>query len=215
MKNLTEVVFILDRSGSMGGLEEATIQGFNDLIEKQKKEEGQAFISTVLFDTNFDVIHHRLDCNRVVPLTKKEYFVRGSTALLDAIGRSINKIDSIHRHLKEEDRPDKTLFIIMTDGHENASREFTYPKIANMISRHKEINHWEFLFLGANIDAELEAMKVGIAKENAATFYADEVGTSLNYEVMSDTISSFRKTSQINNSWRSRVNEDVQKRKKR
>ena len=152
-KNLTEVVFILDRSGSMAGLEEDTIGGFNAMIEKQKGEHGEAYVSTVLFDNYTDVIHDRVDIQNIEPMTRKEYYVRGCTALLDAVGKAIHHIGNVHKYAREEDRPEKTLFVITTDGMENASREYTYDRLKGMIERQQEKYGWEFLFLGANIDA--------------------------------------------------------------
>ena len=156
-KNLTEIVFILDRSGSMSGLEADTIGGYNSLIEKQKSEEGEAYVSTVLFDDEQQVIHDRVDLKKVQPLTRKEYYVRGCTALLDAVGGAIHHIVNVHKYAREEDRPEKTLFIITTDGMENSSCRYTYEKVRQMIERQKEKYGWEFLFLGANIDAIAEA----------------------------------------------------------
>ena len=152
-KNLTEIVFILDRSGSMAGLEDDTIGGFNAMIEKQKQEPGEALVSTVLFDNVSEVIHDRVDIQKIEPMTRQEYYVRGCTALLDAVGGAIHHIGNIHKYARQEDRPEKTLLVITTDGMENASREYTYPRLKAMIERQKEKHGWEFLFLGANIDA--------------------------------------------------------------
>ena len=160
-KNLTELVFILDRSGSMAGLEKDTIGGFNAMIEKQKSEAGEAYISTVLFDNYSEVIHDRVMLNAVPKLTEKEYYVRGCTALLDAVGGAIHHIGNVHKYAREEDRPEKTLFVITTDGMENASRRYSYEKVKEMITRQKEKYGWEFLFLGANIDAAREAARFG------------------------------------------------------
>ena len=164
-QNLTEIVFILDRSGSMAGLEKDTIGGFNAMIEKQKKEPGEALISTVLFDNTTQVIHDQVPLERMEPLTEKEYFVRGCTALLDAVGGAIHHIGNVHKYAREADRPEKTLFVITTDGMENASRFYSYDRVRAMIQRQREKYGWEFLFLGANIDAAEEAGRFGIRPE--------------------------------------------------
>ncbi|MEE1162246.1 MAG: vWA domain-containing protein, partial [Lachnospiraceae bacterium] len=176
-KNLTELVFILDRSGSMAGLEKDTIGGFNAMIEKQKAEEGEAYISTVLFDNYSEVIHDRVALSDVPKLTEKEYYVRGCTALLDAVGGAIHHIGNVHKYAREEDRPEKTLFVITTDGMENASRRYSYEKVREMTKRQKEKYGWEFLFLGANIDAAKEAARFGIDADRAADYHADTQGT--------------------------------------
>ena len=172
-KNLTELVFILDRSGSMAGLERDTIGGFNAMIEKQRTEDGEAFISTVLFDNVSEVIHDRVRLENVPQLTQKEYYVRGCTALLDAVGDAIHHIGNVHKYAREEDRPEKTLFVITTDGMENASRRYGYDKVKAMIHRQQEQYGWEFLFLGANIDATKEAARFGIGADHAADYHAD------------------------------------------
>ena len=164
-KNLTEIVFILDRSGSMAGLEDDTIGGFNAMIEKQKGEEGEALVSTVLFDHLSEVVHDRVEMQKIRPMTRREYYVRGCTALLDAVGRAIHHIGNVHKYAREEDRPEKTLFVITTDGMENASREYNYDRVRRMIQRQKERYGWEFLFLGANIDAAKEAARFGIMED--------------------------------------------------
>ena len=169
-KNLTEIVFILDRSGSMAGLEADTIGGFNAMIEKQKAEPGQALVSTVLFDTEIQVIHDRVPLEKIPPLTEKEYFVRGCTALLDAVGGAIHHIGNVHKYAREEDRPEKTLFVITTDGMENASRRYSYDRVRAMVQRQQEKYGWEFLFLGANIDAAEEAGRFGIRPECAVVY---------------------------------------------
>ena len=189
-KNLTELVFILDRSGSMAGLEDDTIGGFNAMIEKQKRESGEAFVSTILFDTDCDVVHDRVELSKVQPMTREEYFVGGCTALLDAVGKAIRHIGNIHKYAREEDRPEKTLFVITTDGMENASREYNYDRVRRMIGHEKEKYGWEFLFLGANIDAAAEARRFGISADRAVNYKCDEAGTALNYEVISEAVCS-------------------------
>lgn len=192
-KGLTEVVFILDRSGSMSGLEADTIGGFNSMISKQKKEDGEAVISTVLFDDQQEVVYDRQPVKMVEPMTDRQYYVRGCTALLDAIGGAIHHIGNVHKYAREEDRPEKTMFIIITDGMENASRFYTYDRVKYMVERQKEKYGWEFLFLGANIDAISVAARFGINADRAINYECDQVGTSLNYQVMSETITAVRR----------------------
>lgn len=192
-KGLTELVMILDRSGSMRGLEADTIGGFNSMIEKQRSEEGEACVSVVLFDDRIDVIYDREDIRRVEPMTEKQYYVRGMTALLDAVGGAIHHIGNVHKYIREEDVPEKTIFIITTDGMENASRQYSYEKVRRMIERQKEEYHWEFLFLGANIDAVREAGRFGIGATRAVRYEHDSVGTKLNYDVLSDAVKCARR----------------------
>ena len=210
---MTELVFILDWSGSMAGLEKDTIGGFNSLIEKQRKEPGAAVVSTVLFDNESEVIHDRLPLERILPMTDKEYYVRGCTALLDAVGGAIHHIGNVHKYAREEDRPEKTLFVITTDGMENASRRYDYERVRKMIRRQKERYGWEFIFLGANIDAAAEAGRFGIAPERAANYHCDEAGTALNYEVISDVVCAVRMGVDIDEDWKARIDEDFRKRK--
>ena len=205
----TELVFILDRSGSMSGLEADTIGGFNSMLEKQKKEEGEAFVSTVLFDDSSTVIHDRLPIDKVTAMTDKDYYVRGCTALLDAVGGAIHHIGNIHKYARREDVPDKTLFIITTDGYENSSRHYDYARVRHMIERQKEKYGWEFLFLGANIDAAAEAKRFGIDADRAVNYRADSKGTALNYEVLSQTVSCMRAGNPIKGNWKERIEEDL------
>ena len=213
-KELTEIVFILDRSGSMSGLESDTIGGYNAMLEKQKTAPGQAIVSTVLLDDHCEVLHDRLDIKTVVPMSDKEYFVRGCTALLDAVGGAIHHIGNIHKYAREEDRPEKTLFIITTDGMENASRRYNYDRVKMMIERQKEKYGWEFIFLGANIDAVEVADRFGISADRAANYHADSEGTQLNYEVVSEAICSLRASKSINTDWKDRIDNDYKGRKK-
>ena len=211
-KNLTELVFILDRSGSMSGLEKDTIGGFNAMIEKQKAEAGEAVISTVLFDNDIDVIHDRLNLDAVPRLTEKEYYVRGCTALLDAVGGAIHHIGNVHKYAREEDRPGKTLFVITTDGMENASRRYSYDKVRAMITRQKEKYGWEFLFLGANIDAAREAARFGIDANRAANYHADSRGTEVIYQTVSETVCNFRASRPMADNWKQCIDEDFNNR---
>jgi uncharacterized protein YegL len=191
-KGLTEIVFILDRSGSMSGLESDTIGGYNSMIEKQKKEEGEALISTVLFDGQTDVLHDRVPLDKISPITEKEYYVRGSTALLYAVGGAIHHIGNVHKYAREEDVPEKTLFIITTDGMENSSRKYSYDKVKKMIEKQKEKYHWEFIFLGANIDAVGVADRFGVDRQHAVRYECDSAGTALNFQVMNKMVSCAR-----------------------
>ena len=210
----TELVFILDRSGSMNGLEADTIGGFNSMLEKQRQQEGEVLVSTVLFDSECTVIHDRQSLDTVPRLTDKEYYVRGCTALLDAVGGAIHHIGNVHKYARKEDVPDKTLFIITTDGLENASKHYTYERVRQMIERQKEKYGWEFLFLGANIDAAAEAQRFGICADRAVNYHADSEGTALNYEVLSQTVSDMRLGKGIQSNWMSRIAHDHRTRKK-
>ena len=210
---MTELVFILDRSGSMSGLENDTIGGFNSMLEKQRKEPGDAVVSTVLFDNEIEVVHDRIDIKSVPRLTEEDYFVRGCTALLDAVGGAIRHIGNVHKYARSEDVPEKTLFIITTDGLENASRYYTYDKVRSMIERQKGRYGWEFIFLGANIDAAEEARRFGIDESMAANYRSDEAGTTLNYEVISDVVTSVRMCEEpLSASWKMRIDEDYESR---
>lgn len=212
-KNLTELVFILDRSGSMAGLEADTIGGFNAMIEKQKKAEGEALISTVLFDHSRQVIHDRENIREIHPMTDTDYRAGGCTALLDAIGEAVHHIGNIHKYARPEDVPEHTMFIITTDGMENASRLYDSDQVKKMIERQKETYGWEFLFLGANIDAVETAKHFGIREDRAVTFHSDHAGTRLNYEVISETISAVRCHAPVSADWKKRVDDDFKKRK--
>ena len=213
-KNLTELVFILDRSGSMAGLEDDTVGGFNAMIEKQKNEQGEALVSTVLFDNQCEVIHDRVDIQKIEPMTRAQYYVRGCTALLDAVGSAIHHIGNVHKYARQEDRPEKTLFVITTDGMENASRRYSYEKIKAMIQRQKEKHGWEFIFLGANIDAAKEAARFGIGAEFAADYHADHKGTAVIYEAVGEAVCAVRASCPISSGWKRKVDEDYRGRKK-
>ena len=210
---MTELVFILDRSGSMSGLEKDTIGGFNSMLAKQRKEPGEAVVSTVLFDNKIEVIHDRVPISEVPDITEKEYYVRGCTALLDAVGGAIHHIGNVHKYARREDVPEKTLFVITTDGLENASCRYTYDKVRRMIEHEKERYGWEFIFLGANIDAAKEAKRFGISEDMAANYNCDEEGTALNYEVISEAVTSVRTFGKpLSANWQARIDEDYRKR---
>ena len=211
-KGLTEIVFILDRSGSMNGLEKDTIGGFNSTIEKQKKEDGEAFVSTILFDDESEVLHDRVPLASVAPLTEKEYYARGCTALLDAIGGAIHHIGNVHKYAREEDRPEKTIFVITTDGIENASRKYTSERVKQMIERQKEKYGWEFIFLGANIDAIETAKRFGISEERAANFVNDRDGIEVMYSAQCCLMSDIRKSRVNERKWKAKVDADYMRR---
>ena len=213
-KNLTELVFILDRSGSMAGLEGDTIGGFNAMMEKQKREPGETLVSTVLFDQDTQVIHDRVPLEELGPLTEEEYYVRGSTALLDAVGGAIRHIGNVHKYAREEDVPEKTLFVITTDGMENASRHYDYDRVKAMIRRQQERYGWEFLFLGANIDAAHEAGRFGIRPECAADYHADSRGTQVIYESLAEAVCQVRTcAAPLRADWKKEIDRDFKGRK--
>ena len=203
--NLTELVFILDRSGSMAGLESDTICGFNGMLAKQKKEEGDAQVTTILFDDAYEVLHDQADIQKVRPITEKEYFVRGCTALLDAVGKTITKIKHEQKEADEDEKADKVLFVITTDGYENASKEYSYEKIKKMITKQQEKHGWEFLFLGANIDAVAEAERVGIKADRAVSYCADSLGTDMNFAAVSDVACAVRKREAVHEDWKKEI----------
>jgi len=212
------MVFILDRSGSMGGLEKDTIGGYNSLIEKQKKEEGEALVSTVLFDHEQEVLLDREPLDKVKNMTEDEYYVRGCTALLDAIGGAIHHIGNIHKYAREEDVPEKTIFVITTDGLENASKRYSYRDIKKMIKRQEEKYGWEFLFLGANIDVAKESDRLGIRQDRAVRYVNDSEGIELNYEVVGCAMSAMRvmpDSRKMDGSWKEKIEKDFKKRGRR
>ena len=213
--NLTELVFILDRSGSMGGLESDTIGGFNSMLAKQQAEPGECRITTVLFDNAYEVLQDRIDIKAVSAITEREYFVRGQTALLDAVGTTINKIGGVQKNTAEDYRADKVMFVITTDGMENASREYNYEKIKSMIERQKSKYNWEFVFLGANIDAVDVADRFGVARNRAQNFHNDGAGIALNYSVLSETVAAFRAApsgAKLDDGWSAEIQADYKKR---
>ncbi|MBQ9048183.1 MAG: VWA domain-containing protein [Solobacterium sp.] len=214
-KNLTEIVFIIDRSGSMGGLESDTIGGYNSFLERQKKAEGEALVSTVLFNNRSEVLHDRVNIADVQPLGEKDYMAAGTTALLDAIGGAVHHIGNIHKYARDEDRPEHTVFVIITDGMENASRLYDYDHVQSMISRQQERFGWEFLFLGANIDAVKEAGRIGISADHAVRHISDKKGTELNYRVLADAVSGIRRgAASPSGSWKKEIERDYRNRGK-
>lgn len=212
--NITELVFILDRSGSMAGLESDTIGGFNSMIEKQKKQDGECFVSTVLFDNESQVLHDRVRLESVPKMTDKDYTVRGCTALIDAIGAAIRHIGNIHKYARPEDVPENTMFVITTDGQENASHRYNAADVKKMIERQKEKYGWEFLFIGANIDAVETAARYGISADRAVNYHCDKKGTRLNYEAMGEAICTVRAKATLTDSWKARIEDDFNSRKK-
>lgn len=212
-KGLTELVFILDRSGSMGGLEADTIGGFNSLLDKQKRETGEALVSTVLFDNEIEVLHDRVRLEDIAPMTDQDYYVRGCTALLDAVGGAIHHIGNIHKYARAEDVPEHTLVVITTDGMENASQRYDASQVKKMVRRQQEKYGWEFLFLGANIDAVETAAHFGIAPQRAANYHSDHEGTALNYEVISQAVCAVRAGAPLDDRWKARIDRDYEERK--
>ena len=213
-KNLTEMVFILDRSGSMSGLESDTIGGFNGMIERQKKEEGEAVVSTVLFSDESKVIHDRVDLQKIEPMTDKQYYVGGCTALIDAIGSAIHHIGNVHKYAREEDRPEHTIFVITTDGMENASHRYTSDQVKAMVQRQKDKYGWEFLFLGANIDAVETAAHFGIEESRAVNYHCDPIGQNRVYEGVDRAVRSVRACAKVDIDWKKDIEEDFNTRKK-
>lgn len=211
-KNCTEIVFILDRSGSMYGLEQDTIGGFNSMIKEQKEKEGEVFVSTLLFDDVTEVLHDRVKIEEIQPMTERDYRVRGCTALLDAIGGAIHYLGNLHRKMPNEHVPEHTLFVIITDGMENASQHYSYDKIREMVSRQEKRYGWEFLFLGANIDSIDMASHLGIHNDHAVNYHSDHIGTQLNYEVLSDAIITIREGETLQQDWKARIDDDYQRR---
>lgn len=206
--NITELVFILDRSGSMSGLEGDTIGGFNAMIQKQKKEDGEAYVSTILFDNVSEVLHDRIKLKDVPKMTSKDYTVRGCTALIDAIGGAIHHIGNIHKYARPEDVPVHTMFIITTDGQENASHRFSSDEVKKMIEHQKAEYGWEFLFIGANIDAVETASRFGIGRDRAVNYRADSQGTQVLYDTISAPISAMRANKNIDEDWGKKIEED-------
>lgn len=219
-KGLTELVFILDRSGSMAGMESDTIGGFNANIEKQKKEPGEALVSTVLFDDQMEVLHDRVALENIQPLTDKEYYARGGTALVDALGSAIHHIGNVHKYARDEDRPEKTIFIITTDGYENCSRRYKIEQVRQMVERQKSKYGWEFIFLGANIDAVETARNYGIDASRASNYVCDEGGVEVMYRAQSRIVSNLRMCARDSDvkfdaCWKNEVEEDARKRGRR
>ena len=212
-KNLTEMVFILDKSGSMSGLEADTIGGFNSMIERQRKEPGEALVSTVLFANESTVIHDRVDIRKVEPMTDRQYSVGGCTALIDAIGQAIHHIGNVHKYAREEDVPEHTIFVITTDGMENASHRYSSDEVKRMVNRQKEKYGWEFLFLGANIDAVETAARFGISEDRAVRYHNDARGQQLNYESVSEAVRCVRSCAPLGRAWKEKIERDFSSRK--
>lgn len=204
-KNLTELVFILDRSGSMAGLEEDTIGGYNSYLKKQREEKGEAAVTTVLFDDQYDLIHDHADIRKVKPLSSKEYYAKGMTALLDAIGKAISHVGNRHKYAPDREVPAKTMVVIITDGYENASKEYTLPKVKAMIENQKKKYGWEFLFLGANIDAVSTAAGFGIMPDRAVTYRADNEGTRKNFDAINEVTCRVRCAQPIKSNWKEEI----------
>lgn len=216
MKNeMTELVFVLDKSGSMAGLEKDTIGGFNALVEKQRKLQGDVRVTTVLFNQSYELLHDRISLKGISPLTEDDYEVGGTTALLDAIGSTVQKIANAQKRTMEEERADKVMFVITTDGMENASCEYNYKKINEMIAMQKQKFNWEFIFLGANIDAVATARQFGVEEEFAVEYHADPEGTQLNYQVLSEAVTSFRTGKSIDRNWKKDIEKDYKSRAKK
>lgn len=213
-QNLTELVFILDRSGSMQGMEDDTIGGFRSMLEKQKEEAGEALVSTLLFDDQCEVLHDRVDLREVKPITREDYVVCGCTALLDAVGGAIRHIGNVHRYARPEDVPEHTLFVIITDGMENASRRYTARQVREMIRLRTEKYGWEFLFLGANIDAVETAGHLGISPDRAVNYHCDSAGTRLNFEVVGQAAAAVRRSTPLDAHWKDAIEEDFRRRGK-
>lgn len=211
--NITELVFILDRSGSMSGLEGDTIGGFNSMIEKQRRQEGECYVSMVLFDNFSEVIHDRVKLSEIKNMTEDDYYVRGCTALIDAIGSAIHHIANVHKYARPEDVPEHTMFVIMTDGMENASRFYSSSKVKKMIEREKEKYGWEFLFIGANIDSVETARHFGIGADRSVNYHADQQGTAVVFETVSETVCNFRERKPLSASWSEKINKDYNGRK--
>lgn len=211
-KNLTELVFILDRSGSMSGLESDTIGGYNSMLEQQRKLKGECVITTVLFDNCYELLHDRIDIRAVAPITEKEYFVGGPTALLDAIGKTIHKIGTAQKNTSDAYRAEKVMFVIITDGYENSSREYSSQKVKSMIEHKKEKYGWEFIFLGANIDAVETAGRFGIDADRAVDYVPDGEGTELNFRMMSETVATFRECGAVPTACLDEIRKDMKKR---
>lgn len=211
-KNLTELVFILDKSGSMSGLEGDTIGGYNSMLERQRKVDGECVITTVLFDNRYELLHDRIDIRAVAPITKKEYSVGGSTALLDAIGKTIHKIRTAQKNTAKDYQAEKVMFVIITDGEENSSRHYSSTQVKEMIQRQKELYDWEFIFLGANIDAVETAGQFGIDADRAVDYVPDGEGTKLNFCMMSETVATFRECGAVPTACLEAIRQDMRER---
>ena len=211
--NITELVFILDKSGSMHGLESDTVGGYNSVMEKQKKEDGECYVTTVFFNSESETVHDRVKLSEIKPLKESDYTVGGCTALIDAIGDAVTRIETIHKYIRKEDVPDHTMFVIMTDGLENASHKFDSKTVKKLIEKHKEKDGWEFLFIGANIDSVETAKNFGIERERAVNYHADKKGTGVVYGAVAEAICCMRKEACVSPEWSKSISEDYEKRK--
>jgi len=213
MNNTTELVFIIDKSGSMAGMEKDTIGGFNAMIEKQKQQEGKVYVTTAFFSNDSEIIHDRLDLNDIKPLTENDYQVGGCTALLDAIGGAISHITNIHKYIRKEDVPEHTIFLITTDGMENASNNYTRERVKELIKNREENKGWEFIFVAANIDAVETAENIGIRRDRAVDYCCDEIGTATMYECMSDAVKCVRSSEKLSENWSEKIKKDNKRKK--
>lgn len=212
-KNLTELVFILDKSGSMSGLEADTVGGFNSLVEKQREVEGECLVSMILFNDKSELIYDRHSVSEIRKMRKSDFTVGGTTALMDALGAAINHISKIHKYIREEDVPENTIFVIMTDGMENASHIFSDSEVKALVEEKKEKCGWQFIFLAANIDAVETARKYGIDEDSAANYCSDSQGTKLTYEAVNDAVENYRTARKVNRGWKKELENDLKRRK--
>ncbi len=211
-QGLTELVFVLDKSGSMAGLESDTIGGYNSMLEKQQQLVSECVVTTALFDHCYELLHDRIDIRAIHSITAEDYQVGGSTALLDAMGTTIEKIAKVQHNTAPDYRAERVIFVIITDGEENSSRAYTINQIKGLVEQHKEQDGWEFIFLGANIDAIETARRFGIHEERAQSFHADKEGVALNFATLSESVAEFRQSGSMNDNWKKKIEEDFKRR---